>query len=34
MVAATNGNTNVINDPVYKQCMAAGPPGDGQSSPE
>lgn len=23
MVAATNGNTNVINDPVYKQCIAA-----------
>ena len=23
MVAATNGNTNVVNDPVYKQCIAA-----------
>jgi hypothetical protein len=23
MIAATNGNTNVINDPVYKQCIAA-----------
>jgi len=23
MVAATNGNFNVVNDPVYKQCIAA-----------
>lgn len=23
VVAATNGNTNVINDPVYRQCIAA-----------
>jgi hypothetical protein len=23
MIAATNGNTNIINDPVYKQCIAA-----------
>jgi hypothetical protein len=23
MVAATNGNMNVVNDPVYKQCIAA-----------
>ncbi len=23
MNAATNGNTNVVNDPVYKQCIAA-----------
>ena len=23
MVAATNGNINVVNDPVYKQCIAA-----------
>lgn len=23
MIAATNGNTNVINDPVYRQCIAA-----------
>ena len=23
MIAATNGNTNVVNDPVYKQCIAA-----------
>ena len=23
MIAATNGNENVINDPVYKQCIAA-----------
>lgn len=23
MIAATNGNTNVVNDPVYKQCVAA-----------
>jgi len=23
MVAATNGNSNVVNDPVYKQCIAA-----------
>lgn len=22
MNAATNGNTNVVNDPVYKQCIA------------
>lgn len=22
MIAATNGNTNVINDPVYRQCIA------------
>ena len=23
MVAATNGNFNLVNDPVYKQCIAA-----------
>lgn len=23
MIAATNGNFNVVNDPVYKQCIAA-----------
>jgi hypothetical protein len=23
MVAATNGNLNVVNDPVYRQCIAA-----------
>lgn len=23
MIAATNGNFNVANDPVYKQCIAA-----------
>jgi hypothetical protein len=23
MTAATNGNFNVVNDPVYKQCIAA-----------
>ena len=23
MIAATNGNTNVVNDSVYKQCIAA-----------
>jgi hypothetical protein len=23
MVAASNGNFNVVNDPVYKQCIAA-----------
>lgn len=23
MIAATNGNTNVIDDPVYRQCIAA-----------
>jgi hypothetical protein len=23
MNAATNGNTNVVNDPVYRQCIAA-----------
>jgi hypothetical protein len=23
MIAATNGNINVVNDPVYKQCIAA-----------
>ena len=23
MFAATNGNFNVVNDPVYKQCIAA-----------
>jgi hypothetical protein len=23
MVAATNGNFNVVNDSVYKQCIAA-----------
>ena len=23
MIAATNGNTNVVNDPVYRQCIAA-----------
>jgi hypothetical protein len=23
MVAATNGNFNVVNDPVYRQCIAA-----------
>jgi len=23
MDAATNGNINVVNDPVYKQCIAA-----------
>jgi hypothetical protein len=23
MIAATNGNSNVVNDPVYKQCIAA-----------
>ena len=23
MAAATNGNFNVVNDPVYKQCIAA-----------
>lgn len=23
MIAATNGNANVVNDPVYKQCIAA-----------
>lgn len=23
MIAATNGNFNVVDDPVYKQCIAA-----------
>jgi len=23
MIAATNGNANVVNDPVYRQCIAA-----------
>ena len=23
MIAASNGNFNVVNDPVYKQCIAA-----------
>jgi hypothetical protein len=23
MIAATNGNANVVNDPVYRQCTAA-----------
>ena len=23
MMAATNGNINVVNDPVYRQCIAA-----------
>lgn len=23
MIAATNGNTNAVNDPVYRQCIAA-----------
>jgi hypothetical protein len=23
MIAATNGNFNVVNDPVYRQCIAA-----------
>jgi hypothetical protein len=23
MIAATNSNFNVVNDPVYKQCIAA-----------
>ena len=23
MIAAANGNINVVNDPVYKQCIAA-----------
>ena len=23
MIAAANGNTNVVNDPVYRQCISA-----------